>query len=259
MNFHPFHMVSPSPWPILGSIFSFMFFSSMIFYFHLNESNYLLLNIFMINLIFFQWWRDIIRESLFLGEHSKLIQKGLKLGMILFIVSEIFFFFSFFWGFFHNFLAPDIFLGMMWPPYGILMFNPYHIPLLNTIILLSSGFSITLSHHALLNFNFKLSFFSLLLTLMLGIYFSCLQLFEYMNSNFSFNDSIFGSTFFLTTGFHGLHVLIGSTFLFINIIRINFFQLNLLNHLSFEFSAWYWHFVDVVWIFLFSFIYWWPF
>jgi len=165
----------------------------------------------------------------------------------------------FFWAFFHARLSPDIELGISWPPTGISTFNPYHIPLLNTTILLSSGATVTWSHHSIIESNYKRAFNSLLLTVILGIYFTSLQAFEYMEAPFRIRDRIFGTTFFVATGFHGLHVLIGTTFLAINLIRIYEGHLSNNHHFRFEAAAWYWHFVDVVWLFLYTFVYWWVF
>lgn len=259
MIFQPFHLVNPRPWPILRSFYILFFFINFILLFHYKNFNFIFFSFFLLLLIIFQWWRDIIRESTFQGNHTLIILTNLKLRISLFIIREIFFFIRFFWTYFHNFFSPDIEIGLLWPPSNILIFNPFHIPLLNTIILLSSGFSITWSHHSLINKNLNNSFFRLFLTVFLGFYFSFFQLYEYNEAFFSINDSIFGSIFFLTTGFHGIHVLIGTSFLFINLIRIFFSHFNKTHHFSFEAAAWYWHFVDIVWIFLYTFFYWWIF
>lgn len=168
-----------------------------------------------------------------------------------------FFFISFFWRFFHLRLTQIIELGIKWPPTGIKVFNPFIIPLLNTIILLTSGISITWAHHRLINNNYKQLFYRLLITIILGIYFSLLQLFEYLEASFNISDSSYGSTFFLATGFHGLHVLIGTTFLIICFIRNILIHFSANHHFGFEAAAWYWHFVDIVWLFLYISIYWW--
>uniref|UniRef100_A0AB74S0W2 Cytochrome c oxidase subunit 3 n=1 Tax=Echinolaelaps echidninus TaxID=2759148 RepID=A0AB74S0W2_9ACAR len=259
MVYHPFHIVENSPWPIIGSFSSFMFMSSLVFLFHSLDLNFIYYCLLGMILIFYQWWRDVVRESTYQGCHSMLVKKSLKLGMMLFILSEVFFFISFFWSYFHNMLAPDMEIGMIWPPKGVEIFNPYQIPLLNTIILLSSGFTVTLCHHSILNKNFSKSKMSLMMTIMLGVYFSFLQWFEYNQSYFCINDSIYGTVFFLMTGFHGLHVLIGTVFLGVNFFRLvkNHYSDNY--HFGFEASAWYWHFVDVVWLFLYVFVYWWIF
>lgn len=179
------------------------------------------------------------------------------MGIILFIVSEIFFFISFFWAFFHSSLSSTIELGLCWPPRGVDRFDPFKIPLLNTIILLSSGIAVTWAHHSLLTNNFKQINNSLLITVTLGVYFSFLQIYEYIDSRFSISDSCYGATFFIATGFHGLHVLIGTTFLLVCYIRHLNNHFSIHHHFGFEASAWYWHFVDVVWLFLFVSIYWW--
>nr|APX39731.1 cytochrome c oxidase subunit 3 [Podagrica fuscicornis] len=254
---HPFHLVDISPWPILGAISAFSFMMGLIKWFHLYSNNLFIMSVFLMILVMFQWWRDITREGTFQGLHTLSVTKGLRWGMILFITSEIFFFLSFFWGFFHSSLAPSIELGMLWPPKGIIPFNPLEIPLLNTIILLTSGLTVTWAHHSLMENNYTQSMQSLLLTVILGIYFSILQGFEYLEAPFSISDSVYGSSFFMATGFHGLHVLIGTTFLLICFIRLYFNHFSKTHHFGFEAAAWYWHFVDVVWLFLYISIYWW--
>lgn len=259
MFYFSFHLVNRSPWPIICSFNALSFISSLILFFY--SKNFFFLNLVFFNLILssFQWWRDVTREASLLGDHTKPVLNNIKIGFFLFIISEIFFFLRFFWRFFHIILAPDIEIGLQWPPIYILSFNPYHIPLLNTLILLSRGFSVTWCHHCIINRNFKEAKKRLSLTILIGFYFTLLQIFEYFNAFFSISDSVFGSVFFITTGFHGLHVIIGSLFLFYNLIRLNLFQFNKKHHFRFEASAWYWHFVDIIWLFLFSFIYWWIF
>nr|YP_010251419.1 cytochrome c oxidase subunit III [Carios vespertilionis]QTW91416.1 cytochrome c oxidase subunit III [Carios vespertilionis]QTW91429.1 cytochrome c oxidase subunit III [Carios vespertilionis] len=259
MSFHPFHMVDKSPWPITGSIAAFTFMTSMINMMHNNNMNLLSLAMLIIILTMLQWWRDMCREASFQGFHTKIVLKNMKWGMILFIISEIFFFISFFWTFFHSSLSPNIEIGSMWPPMGIIPFNPFSIPLLNTTILISSGISVTWTHHSIMKNNYNESFTSLLMTISLGIMFTLMQLFEYIQATFSISDSIYGSTFFMATGFHGLHVLIGSSFLTVILIRMHLNQISSHHHFGFEAAAWYWHFVDVVWLFLYTFIYWWTF
>nr|YP_009937351.1 cytochrome c oxidase subunit III [Trigonopterus selaruensis]QNT26822.1 cytochrome c oxidase subunit 3 [Trigonopterus selaruensis] len=257
MKNHPFHLVDPSPWPILGSLSLFSFLMGMIKWFHFNETNLLLFSMMTNVLVMIQWWRDIIRESTFQGLHTTKVYKNLRWGMILFIISEIFFFLAFFWAFFHASLAPSIDLGMNWPPKTIFPFNPLEIPLLNTLILLSSGLSITWSHHSLMENSYKQATLSLSITVLLGLYFTLLQMYEYTEAPFSVADSVYGSTFFMTTGLHGLHVIIGSIFLLVSLIRMFFNHFSSTHHLGFEAAAWYWHFVDVVWLFLYLSIYWW--
>nr|AHF21592.1 cytochrome oxidase c subunit 3 [Allothyrus sp. LamingtonNP-QMS95173] len=259
MTFHPFHMVNKSPWPLSSSLSALMLTSGLIMYMHQNSSYLFLMAIFLMFLNMFQWWRDMIREATFMGNHTMIVIKGLKWGMILFIVSEIFFFISFFWSFFHSSLSPNIELGAMWPPMSIIPFNPFHIPLLNTTILLASGITVTWAHHNLLNKNFYKTQMALFMTVFLGIYFTCLQAWEYLEASFTISDSVFGSTFFVATGFHGLHVIIGTMFLFTCLMRLMKNHLSNNHHFGFEAAAWYWHFVDVVWLFLYMFVYWWNF
>nr|ARH54746.1 cytochrome c oxidase subunit 3 [Trigonopterus sp. 3 AH-2016] len=254
---HPFHLVDPSPWPILGSLSMFTFMMGLIKWFHFSEINLLTLGCFTNILIMIQWWRDIIRESTFQGLHTVKVTEGLRWGMILFITSEIFFFLAFFWAFFHASLSPNIELGMNWPPKGISSFNPLEIPLLNTLVLLSSGLSITWTHHSIMENNFNQGLISLFMTVILGLYFTALQMFEYKEAPFSIADSVYGSTFFMTTGLHGLHVIIGSTFLLVSLVRLLFNHFSSTHHFGFEAAAWYWHFVDVVWLFLYTSMYWW--
>lgn len=253
---HTFHLVSISPWPIIISFSLFNNLISIVIWFH--KINYLILiSIPCTFLCIYQWWRDVIRESTFQGSHTLLVFKGLRIGIILFIISEIFFFISFFWAYFHSSLAPSIEIGQLWPPQGIKPFNPFDIPLINTIILISSGITITWSHHSILNKNFFERNKRLILTVILGLYFTLLQIIEYYESPFSIADSIYGSSFFIATGFHGLHVIIGTIFLFICLLRINYLHFSKTHHFGFEAAAWYWHFVDVIWLFLYISIYWW--
>nr|QLY89920.1 cytochrome c oxidase subunit III [Lype phaeopa] len=254
---HPFHLVNYSPWPLTSALGTMIMMMGMIKWFHYNLNPMMIIGIIIILMSMFQWWRDVIRESTFQGLHTMKVSLNMRWGMILFIISEIFFFLSFFWAFFHSSLSPNIEIGMNWPPSNIQVFNPFKIPLLNTIILLSSGISVTWAHHSLTSNNYSKTNFSLLLTILLGIYFTMIQLFEYNEASFTIADSIYGTTFFLTTGFHGLHVLIGTIFLLICLIRQFNNQFSNSHHFGFEAAAWYWHFVDVVWLFLFIFMYWW--
>nr|YP_010726196.1 cytochrome c oxidase subunit III [Neodiprion huizeensis]WDY84632.1 cytochrome c oxidase subunit III [Neodiprion huizeensis] len=256
-NHHPFHLVNNSPWPLLSSLSVMIMLMGYIKWFNFKSINMFILGILITMLIMYQWWRDVIRESTFQGLHTSNVTKGLKLGMILFIISEMFFFLSFFWAFFHNSLSPSIEIGSIWPPKNISPFNPYEIPLLNTIILISSGATITWAHHSLMNNLKKETLKALMMTIMMGITFSILQWYEYKEAPFSMADSIYGSTFFITTGFHGIHVLIGSIFIMINLIRINKNHLSSNHHMGFEAASWYWHFVDVIWLFLYISMYWW--
>nr|WGM81070.1 cytochrome c oxidase subunit III [Acerbas sarala chinensis] len=254
---HPYHLVDYSPWPLTGAIGTMTLVTGMIKWFHNFNMNLLLLGYIIIILTMFQWWRDICREGTFQGMHTTFVLKGLRWGMILFIISEIFFFISFFWAFFHSSLSPNIEIGSSWPPSNITPFNPFQIPLLNTIILITSGVTVTWAHHALMENNFSQTKHSLLLTILLGIYFTILQAYEYYEAPFSIADSIYGATFFMATGFHGIHVIIGTIFLFTCFLRHLFKHFSKTHHFGFEAAAWYWHFVDVVWLFLYVSIYWW--
>nr|AOY39674.1 cytochrome c oxidase subunit 3 [Scolytinae sp. BMNH 1040080] len=254
---HPFHLVDQSPWPLTTSFSVFTMLMGTIKWFHLFKSDLMILGLILTMLSSYQWWRDITRESTYQGHHTMKVAKGLQWGMILFIISEIFFFFAFFWAFFHSSLSPTIELGMNWPPKEINPFNPLEIPLLNTLILLTSGLTVTWAHHSLMENNFNQALQGLSLTVFLGVYFSFLQGFEYMEAPFSIADSVYGSTFFMTTGLHGLHVIVGSTFLLVCLIRLYKNHFSSTHHFGFEAAAWYWHFVDVVWLFLYISIYWW--
>nr|UXD06482.1 cytochrome c oxidase subunit III [Parantica sita] len=254
---HPYHLVDYSPWPLTGAIGVMTLVTGLIKWFHNFNINLLMIGYLITLLTMYQWWRDICREGTFQGKHTLLVSNGLRWGMILFIISEIFFFISFFWAFFHSSLSPNIEIGAMWPPMMIMAFNPFQIPLLNTIILISSGLTVTWAHHALMQNNFTQTTQGLFFTVILGIYFTILQAYEYYEAPFTITDSIYGSTFFMATGFHGMHVIIGTIFLLICLIRHinNHFSMN--HHFGFEAAAWYWHFVDVVWLFLYISIYWW--
>ncbi len=254
---HPFHLVDESPWPIFAALGGLGITRGIIIWFHQKNINLFFLRLFFLIVVRIQWWRDVSREGRFQGLHSSIVEKGLRWGMALFIVSEIIFFLSFFWAFFHRSLAPNIELGSLWPPKGIEVFNPFRVPLLNTIILLSSGVRVTWSHHSLIENNHSQVFISLLLTIILGAYFTLIQAIEYSEARFTIADSSYGSTFFVATGFHGLHVIVGSLFLSISLIRIYLGLFRKNHHFGFEAAAWYWHFVDVVWLFLFVRIYWW--
>nr|UXD79082.1 cytochrome c oxidase subunit III [Stolotermes victoriensis] len=256
-NNHPFHLVNQSPWPLTGAIGALVTMTGMIKWFHMYDQTLLNTGMTIMLLTMIQWWRDITREGTYQGLHTKMVTKGLRWGMILFIISEVFFFISFFWAFFHSSLTPTIELGSAWPPMGIYPFNPMQIPLLNTTILLSSGVTVTWAHHSLLENNYNQSLQGLFITALLGVYFTILQGYEYMEAPFTIADSIYGSTFFVATGFHGLHVLIGTTFLITCLMRQSAYHFSSNHHFGFEAAAWYWHFVDVVWLFLYISIYWW--
>nr|UBI43114.1 cytochrome c oxidase subunit 3 [Proisotoma minuta] len=254
---HSFHLVDQSPWPLTGALAALTMTSGIVKWFQEFNMNLFLLGASILILTCIQWWRDVSREGAYQGLHTMIVMKGLRWGMILFITSEVLFFFSFFWAFFHSSLAPSMEIGLQWPPSGISPFNPLQVPLLNTIILLGSGVTVTWAHHSLMENNHSQAVAGLVATVILGMYFTSLQALEYWESPFTISDSAYGSTFFMATGFHGIHVLIGTTFLAICLMRLtkNHFSMN--HHFGFEAAAWYWHFVDVVWLFLYMSIYWW--
>lgn len=254
---HSFHIVDCSPWPICASLGAISLTSGIVVWFNIFNPLLIYIGIIILVLTTYQWWRDISREGTYQGLHTSIVLRGLRWGIILFITSEVLFFFSFFWAFFHRSLSPTSEIGLLWPPLGVTPFNILQIPLLNTIILLSSGVTVTWAHHSLIEGNSSQTTQRLLLTIILGIYFTLLQGFEYWESSFSIADSIYGTTFFVATGFHGLHVLIGTTFLIVRVIRHVNGHFSRGHHFGFEAAAWYWHFVDVVWLFLYVRIYWW--
>lgn len=254
---HPYHLVDESPWPLFSSFGALFLTGGLVKWFYGGAINLIFTGLCVIFLVIYQWWRDISIEGSRQGLHSKFVELGLRWGMLLFILSEVLFFLSFFWAFFHGRLAPAIELGGSWPPAGVYPFNPFEVPLLNTIVLLRSGITVTWSHHRLMAGNHSNSMVSLVVTIILGAYFTALQRMEYYEASFNISDGIYGSTFFVATGFHGLHVIIGTTFLTVCLVRINKWQFRPAHHFGFEAAAWYWHFVDVVWLFLFVSIYWW--
>jgi len=256
---HPFHLVDFSPWPIFGSLAAFTSTLGGVMYIHAYTGGGFIVSFGLIILIytFFVWWRDVIREATFEGHHTLAVQNGLRYGIILFIVSEVIFFFAFFWAFFHSSLAPTVELGAVWPPHGIQVLNPWEVPFLNTVILLSSGAAVTWAHHGLLAGKPKTTSVALVVTIILAIIFTAFQVIEYLEAPFTISDGIYGTTFFLATGFHGFHVFVGTCFLTVCLLRHRAYHFSKNHHFGFEAAAWYWHFVDVVWLFLFVTIYWW--
>ena len=256
---HPFHLVDPSPWPIFASLSAFVSTVGGVMYMHgyNGGKGMLSLGFLMILYSMFVWWRDVVREATFEGHHTSFVQLGLRYGMILFIVSEVMFFVAFFWAFFHSSLAPTVEIGAVWPPKGIEVLNPWEIPFLNTVILLSSGAAVTWAHHAIILGDRKQAMYGLIVTVLLAILFTSFQVMEYYEAPFTISDSVYGSTFFLATGFHGFHVFVGTVFLTVCLFRLMNSHFTKNHHFGFEAAAWYWHFVDVVWLFLFVSIYWW--
>nr|YP_009092472.1 cytochrome c oxidase subunit 3 [Cyanoptyche gloeocystis]AIM52058.1 cytochrome c oxidase subunit 3 [Cyanoptyche gloeocystis] len=258
-KYHLFHLVNPSPWPIVTSFSIFIMLVGLTLYMH-NLTYGLFILVFGVLVVLFSmylWWKDVIREGLYEGFHTQIVKQGLRYGMLLFILSELMFFFAFFWAFFHSSLSPSIEIGAKWPPSGIQTINCWSIPLVNTILLLLSGSSITWSHHALLANKQSDSTKGLIVTIFLGIIFTALQLYEYFEANFTISDGVYGSTFYMATGFHGLHVIVGTIFLIVCLFRQLNKHFTADGHVGFECAIWYWHFVDIIWLFLFFSVYCW--
>ena len=250
---HLFHIVTPSPWPFLVGFAMVLFGVGAGLSLHRFEMGPSLfwVGFFFLSAFIYLWFRDIVREGTYQGAHTSKVQSHLRLGIILFILSEVMFFLSFFWAFFHSSLAPCIEIGSIWPPVGISVLDPWSIPLANTVILLYSGISVTYAHHAIIAGMRSEASNGFLLTIGAAIAFVALQFLEYTNAPFSISDGIYGSTFFLTTGFHGFHVFVGGFWLTVCYIRHLKYHFTTTHHIGFEGAAWYWHFVDVVWLFLF--------
>jgi len=260
----PFHLVTPSPWPLLTSFALLILTSATVMYFNGYANPFGDSGLFLVRVGFattlgamILWFRDVITEGTFLGDHTFLVQKGITMGIGLFIVSEVFFFLSVFWAFFHSSLSPTVELGAQWPPLGIPTINPFELPLLNTVLLLSSGATVTYAHHSLIEGNRRGAIFGTILTILFAILFTICQGIEYANAEFTIADGVYGSTFFFSTGFHGIHVLIGTAFIAVAFFRMLSYHLTDMHHAGFEASILYWHFVDVVWLFLFVTVYWW--
>lgn len=253
----PFVCLNTRFWPILISTNLLLLVVSFILYLSNKFSVvFVVMPTLTLFLLILLWWRDVIRESL-IGFHTSKLELSFRFGMLWFIASEVFFFVSFFWAFYDSSLAPSVDMGLTWPPIGIAPLRVYSVPLLNTVILLSSGVTVTWSHHALINNLYSSSIYSLGVTVILGVYFLSMQYEEYAESAFTIADGIYGRTFFIRTGFHGMHVIVGTSMLFYTLIHMLIAKLTYNHHFIFEASAWYWHFVDVVWLFLFISIYWW--
>lgn len=254
---HPYHLVDIRPWPLTRSLRALILTGGLGYWFAGGSLILGVIGLVGITLSTIQWWRDISREASLQGLHSDKVATGIQSGIILFIISEVIFFFSFFWAFFHARLAPCLELGRVWPPVGLEVLDPFAVPLLNTVILLSSGVTVTWAHHRLLEGQHQAAVEGLFVTVVLGLYFTRIQGAEYATSSFRIADSVYGATFFVATGFHGFHVIVGATFLIVCLARVLFGHISPQHHFGFEAAAWYWHFVDVVWLFLFCFIYWW--
>ncbi len=255
---HPYHMVEPSPWPAVGTIAALTLASGGIWFMHGGPPWVLIAGFIILLVTFFGWWRDVVREAQSGEFHTSVVQHGLRVGVILFIASEVMFFFAFFWAFF-NASVPAINRAAhtVWPPEGVIPFETFGLPFLNTLILLTSGATVTVAHHAIrMGEREKMAFWTAM-TALLGIIFLACQAYEYSHAAFGFRDGIYSSTFFMATGFHGFHVLVGTIFLIVCFLRARKGHFTANQHVGFEAAAWYWHFVDVVWLFLFVSIYWW--
>jgi cytochrome c oxidase subunit 3 len=256
---HPYHLVDPSPWPISMSFALLVLTLSAVMYMHGFKFGGYLFTLGLILTItgMTLWLRDVIIEATYLGHHTEQVKRGLTIGFALFIISELMAFVSIFWAYFHSSLVPSIEIGGMWPPMGIEILDPFAIPLLNTILLLSSGAFITYAHHAVIKGNRRNTILGLILTLLFAIIFTLLQGYEYKEAGFTITDSVYGTVFFASTGLHGIHVIIGTIFIGVQFIRILNHHITTSHHVGLESSIAYWHFVDVVWLFLYAFVYLW--
>jgi cytochrome c oxidase subunit 3 len=254
---HPYHLVDPSPWPVIGAVSAGVMTTGMVMFMHHVGPWEVLLPLGVVGILatMFMWFRDVIDEATFRGFHNPVVQIGMRYGMALFIASEVMFFSAFFWAYFNASLFPTDVTGGVWPPKGIRTFDPLSLPLLNTLILLTSGVTVTWAHHALREGDRQGMLQGLAITILLGLSFTCVQAFEYSHAAFHFSGGIYPSVFFMATGFHGFHVIIGTTFLIVCFFRAKAGHFKPEHHFGFEAAAWYWHFVDVVWLFLFTCIY----
>jgi cytochrome c oxidase subunit III len=273
---HDYHLVEPSPWPFVGSMSAFVMAIGAVMWMRGSTSAVLIAGLAGVLYTMFMWWRDVIKEAQN-GDHTPVVSLHLRYGMLMFIASEVMFFVAWFWAYFDASLFPGeaiqasrtLATGGVFPPAPLVdgvaqhtkVFDPFHLPLVNTLILLTSGTTVTWAHHALLNNDRKGLKWGLILTIALGLLFTVVQAVEYAEAAFSFNrdngGNIYGSTFFMATGFHGFHVIIGTIFLIVCLFRVMKGHFTPEQHFGFEAAAWYWHFVDVVWLFLFAAIYIW--
>jgi cytochrome c oxidase subunit 3 len=262
---HDYHLVNPSPWPLVASVSAFVMAVGAILWFHeLAPVWPMLIGLVGVLYTMFAWWSDVIKEGQE-GYHTPVVMMHHRYGMILFIASEVMLFVAFFWAYFDGFFNVDAAeqiarvaaTGGHWPPNGVELFDPFHLPLFNTLLLLTSGTTVTWAHHALLHNDREGLKWGLVLTVLLGAVFTMVQAIEYSQAGFQFTGNLYGATFFMATGLHGFHVLVGTIFLIVCLVRAQAGQFTPKQHLGFEFAAWYWHFVDVVWLFLFASIYVW--
>ncbi|WP_199258478.1 cytochrome c oxidase subunit 3 [Paracoccus binzhouensis] len=266
---HDYQILPPSIWPFFGAIGAFVMLTGAVAW--MKGISILGLPVegpwmFLIGLVgvlyvMFGWWADVVNEGE-TGEHTPVVRIGLQYGFILFIMSEVMFFVAWFWAFIKNAMYPmgpdSPIKDGVWPPEGIVTFDPWHLPLINTLILLLSGVAVTWAHHAFVHEgDRKTTINGLIVAVILGLFFTGLQAYEYSHAAFGLADTVYAGAFFMATGFHGAHVIIGTIFLFVCLIRLLRGQMTQEQHVGFEAAAWYWHFVDVVWLFLFVVIYIW--
>jgi len=254
---HPYHLVNPSPWPLLGAFAAGLMAVGGVLYMHGSGWWLLALGFLGVISVMAGWWRDVLKESVQEKAHTPIVKLGLRYGMSLFIASEVMFFAAFFWAYFDASLYPKEAIGGVWPPANIQTMEAFHLPLMMTLILLLSGTTVTWAHNAIVEGDRRTASVALGLTVLLGVLFSSFQIYEYGHAHFGFKDGIYPSTFYMATGFHGFHVIIGTIFLAVCWFRVNAGHFTPRSHFGFEAAAWYWHFVDVVWLFLFVSIYWW--
>lgn len=269
MQPHQYHLVNPSPWPIVGAFALLALTLGMAMYMHQTPGGLplALAGFAAILYVMFVWWKDVVKEAIVDKAHSRPVAIGLRMGMGLFITSEVMFFAAFFWAFFNASMYPKLPVDLtadvwaiaagIWPPKDIVPFDAWHLPFFNTLLLLLSGCTVTWAHYATLHNKREELIQALWFTVILGAMFTCVQAYEYSSAAFGFKQGVYASTFFMATGFHGLHVLIGTIFLAVCLRRAYKGHFTAEKHLGLEFAAWYWHFVDVVWLFLFVFVYWW--
>jgi len=262
---HDYQILPPSIWPFLGALGAFIMLYGAVQWFSPNvETNQpwvFIIGLLMVLYTMFGWWSDVVREGE-TGEHTPVVRIGLRYGMILFITSEVMFFLAWFWNFFKHRMYPmgpdSPWVDGVWPPEGVVPFDPWQLPLINTLVLLLSGCAVTWAHHALVHENNRRDLVNgLTIAVILGLLFTALQAYEYSHAHFGFAGNIYGASFFMATGFHGFHVIVGTIFLFVCLMRARKGHFTATEHVGFEAAAWYWHFVDVVWLFLFFSIYIW--
>ena len=265
---HDYHIIDPSLWPFLGAVSGFTMLVGAVLLFHGVTIWVAVIGLIGVLYTMYAWWSDVVSEAQ-IGDHTPVVRIGLRMGFILFIMSEVMFFSAWFWNFFKHAIFPPIEdLGAqtvatwqaadgVWPPPGVVPFDAWDLPLINTLILLLSGCTVTWAHHALIEGRRPSLIWGLILTVALGALFTLFQAYEYSHAQFPFSNSLYGASFFMATGFHGFHVIVGTIFLAVCLLRASKGHFTPNQHIGFEAAAWYWHFVDVVWLFLFACVYIW--